>query len=120
MYLSFFYGILGQVWYLSVSIPDLCLLPYFYSPIRSYKNKNAKGLYTDMVFLDLQKAFVTVGHNILFNNLKLVRSTKWFESYLGKRSQLVNIGKTYSDSAAVTCGIPQGVILGHLSFLCYV
>ena len=23
------FGILGQVWYLIVSIPDLCLLPYF-------------------------------------------------------------------------------------------
>ena len=26
---SFPYGALGQVWYLIVSIPDLCLLPYF-------------------------------------------------------------------------------------------
>ena len=24
-------GVLGQVWYLIVSIPDLCLLSYFYS-----------------------------------------------------------------------------------------
>ena len=24
-------GVLGQVWYLIVSIPDLCLLPYFNS-----------------------------------------------------------------------------------------
>ena len=24
-------GVLGQVWYLIVSIPDLCLLPYFTS-----------------------------------------------------------------------------------------
>ena len=37
------------------------------------------------------------------------------------RSQLVNIEKkTYSDSAAVTCGVPQGSILGLLLFLCYV
>ena len=26
----FINGVLGQVWYLIVSIPDLCLLPYFY------------------------------------------------------------------------------------------
>ena len=26
-------GILGQVWYLVVSIPDLCHLSYFYSPV---------------------------------------------------------------------------------------
>ena len=24
------YGVLGQVWYLIVLIPDLCILPYFY------------------------------------------------------------------------------------------
>ena len=26
----FIYGVLGQVWYFIVSIPDLCLRPYFY------------------------------------------------------------------------------------------
>ena len=72
-----------------------------------------------MVLLDLQKAFDTVNHNILCNKLKLmgVTSTKWFESYLGKRSQLVNIEKTYSDSAAVTCGVPQGSIFGTVVIL---
>ena len=54
------------------------------------KNKNAKSLYTDMVLLYLQKAIDTADHNILCKRLKL--STKWFESYLGNRSQLVNIG----------------------------
>ena len=28
---TFLYGILGQVWYLIVSIPDLCLLSYFHT-----------------------------------------------------------------------------------------
>ena len=86
-----------------------------------YKNKNAKGLYIDMVLLDLQKAIDTVDHYIC-NKLKLmgVKSTKWFESYLVNRSQLVNFGQTCSDSAAVTCGVPQGSILGPLLFLCYV
>ena len=75
-----------------------------------------------MVLLDLQKAFDTVDHNSLCNNFFwALDQTKWFESYLGNRSQLVNIGKkTYSDSAAVTCGVPQGSILGPLLFLCYV
>ena len=27
---GFYIGILGQVWYLIVSIPDLCILTYFY------------------------------------------------------------------------------------------
>ena len=29
-FVTFPYGILGQVWYLIVSIPDLCQLSYFY------------------------------------------------------------------------------------------
>ena len=28
-FVTFPYGVLGEVWYLFVSIPDLCLLPYF-------------------------------------------------------------------------------------------
>ena len=50
-------------------------------------------------------------------NLMNVRTTKCFEPYLGNRSQLVNIGKVHSDSAAVTC---KGSILGPCLFLCYV
>ena len=29
VFITFPYGVLGQVWYLIVWIPDLCLLPYF-------------------------------------------------------------------------------------------
>ena len=28
-FVTFPYGVLGQVWYLIIWIPDLCLLPYF-------------------------------------------------------------------------------------------
>ena len=28
VFVTFPFGVLGQVWYLIVSIPDLCLLPY--------------------------------------------------------------------------------------------
>ena len=33
VFVTFPCGILGQVWYLIVSIPDLCHLSYFYCPI---------------------------------------------------------------------------------------
>ena len=29
VFVTFSYGVWGQVWYLIVSIPDICLLPYF-------------------------------------------------------------------------------------------
>ena len=28
-FVAILYGVLGQVWYLIVTIPDLCILPYF-------------------------------------------------------------------------------------------
>ena len=85
---------------------DTCLIHL----LDHVKNRNAKSLYTGMELLDLKNAFDTVDHNILCNKVKPmgVRSTKWFESYLGSRSQSVDIGKTCSDSAVVTCGVHQG------------
>ena len=31
VFVTFPYGVLGLMWYLIVSIPDLCILPYFYT-----------------------------------------------------------------------------------------
>ena len=86
------------------------------------KQNNAKGFYTGMVLLDLQKAFDTVDHVILCNKLSEmgVECIDWFKSYLTDRSQLVKINKVSSKSTKVTCGVPQGSILGPLLFLCYV
>ena len=42
----------------------------------------------------------------------------WFESYLSGRTFTVNIDKKFSDPENLTCGVPQGSILGPLWF-CY-
>ena len=50
-----------------------------------------KGKYTSVSFIDLEKAFDTVDHQILLNKLKVYglsgKEITWFESYLGNRKQ---------------------------------
>ena len=40
----------------------------------------------------------------------------WLKSYLSSRSFLVNLANNFSQHASVFCGVPQGSILGSLSF----
>ena len=74
--------------------------------------------------IDLQKAFDTVNHAIMSDKLGAIGcddgSVNWFNSYLSNRSQFVDIKGTLSDQGEVTCGVPQGSILGPLLFLIYV
>ena len=75
------------------------------------------------VFVDLQKAFNTVDHQILSTKLNHygIRgvSNDWFKSHLSNRNQYVSINGFDSGFAAINCGVPQGFVLGHLLFLLY-
>ena len=83
-----------------------------------------EGLYTGMILIDLQKAFDTVDHKILLTKLKATGANEtvvaWFTSYLSNRKQVVDVQGTMSSPQAITCGVPQGSILGPLLFLLYV
>ena len=73
----------------------------------------------------MSKAFDTVDHSILLKNLKFYgitdKNLAWFESYLSNRKQHIEIGEnSKTDLKCVTCGVPQGSILGPLLFLVYV
>ena len=77
-----------------------------------------------VVFLDLKKAFDTVDHEILVSKLNAygIRhgANDWFKSYLSDRTQKSLVNGFLSEDRFISCGVPQGTILGPLLFLLYI
>ena len=88
------------------------------------KESIENGKYGCGIFIDLKKAFDTVNHKILLSKLEHygIRGflLKWFESYLTNRTQYVFLNGVSSDTMRMSCGVPQGSVLGPLLFLLYI
>ena len=73
------------------------------------------------VFIDLEKAFDTVNHEILCQKLIYYgfrgKSQLLIKSFLSNRKQYVSINGFNSDNQDITCGVSQGSNLGQSSFL---
>ena len=89
--------------------------------IRKYLDE---GKFACGIFVDLQKAFDTVEHDILLTKLEHygVRelAIDWFKSYLSDRKQFVSINGHDSNLASVLYGVLQNSVLGPLLFLIYI
>ena len=79
---------------------------------------------TIAVFVDLCKVFDTVDHEVLINKLDCygIRGTNllWCKNYLSNRLQRTLTNGILSSSADISCGVPQGSVLGPLFFILYI
>ena len=103
-------------------------LPYYYMQLlRVYNDmlfsidQGGGGI---LVLLDLSSAFDTIDHAMLFNLWQDIfgisgSALDLLKSYLDGRTQCVQIDGIVSEYAKLVCGVPQGSVLGPLSFCAY-
>ena len=77
-----------------------------------------------LVMLDLSAAFDTLDHSTMLRRLQNqfgIHNTalKWFTSYFHNRTSHVTVSGADSDVSHIHLGIPQGSVIGPLTFIMY-
>ena len=108
------------VWFEMVLSTDHTLVS-FTENIKSLLDNSRYGC---GIFIDLQKAFDTVRHDILLHKMEHfgIRGIVlyWFQLYLYDRKQYISINGQSSPTYNMTYGVPQGPVLSSLLFLSYI
>ena len=74
-----------------------------------------------LVLLDLSAAFDTMDHAIYLERLRFCHGfsnlvLQWLTSYLVERPQRIVLDKLSSQPRRLSCGVPQGFVLGPVLF----
>src|SRR6218665_3121355 len=77
-----------------------------------------------LCLLDISAAFDTIDHAILTRRLSSLfgnsgTALSWIKSHLTSHSFTVNVAGHTSNPQTLTCGVPQGSVLGPLLFILY-
>ena len=88
--------------------------------VQNYEDKIQK----DLIVLDFSKAFNVVPHQRLLHKLDHygIRGSTLLsiQNFLTTRLQKVVVDGSFSETAHVGSGLPQGTVLGPILFLCYI
>ena len=83
-----------------------------------------KGKEVVLILLDYSAAFDTINHDVFLTRLAdrygiAGSALRWFSTYFHNRSQYVSVNGTLSKPHTPLVGVPQGSVIGPLSFTMY-
>ena len=89
-----------------------------------FENLSASEKFCFLLLFDFSKAFDKIKHSVLMKTLARMNIPRslflLIKDYMTGRTQSVNVDGYQSEKQLVSCGVPQGSVLGPILFLIYI